>query len=407
MRLVTAIGYLDDELIEEAMNFQSKNEQIVRSRKDDDKKRTPWLKWSAIVACAACVIAVGVMLIPSILKSKESNPTKDARYKDFTLQAQELTAIVWPWEYRTVGEKYRTLVVDGMEYGNTNSKVSESMIKAALGTFEVTGYDEYKEETHSVQAEGYELNDIVASRSMAVKLEDGYYVFRNYAYQPASTLGELMDEVNLAEIIKLNWFDEQGGKSSDKRYALQDASYLWEALSKECRDARFLEDQAWMTRDREYLSFSISSNALGIHNVALYITKDGYLWTNAFAWQSLYDIGEEAAGKIIQHCREHASEIEGKAFTNAIIGTITEITEDYLLLDDSILCKDAKDGITYKVLLNDVQISRYVQLKQIKVGDTAEILYHDEIDEAHDHTIDSATSASKVTILYGNAFLLE
>lgn len=29
------------------------------------------------------------------------------------------------------------------------------------------------------------------------------------------------------------------------------------------------------------------------------------------------------------------------------------------------------------------------------------------VNDAHDHTIDSATSASKVTILYGNAFILE
>ncbi|MCR4600093.1 MAG: hypothetical protein K5678_13800 [Acetatifactor sp.] len=407
MRLVTAIGYLDDDLIEEAMDFPRKKEQAVRLRKDVDKKHAPWLKWGAIVACAACMIAVGAMLIPSILKRKESNPTKDARYKDFTLQAQELTAIVWPWEYRTVGEKYGTIVVDGMEYGNTNSKVSESMIKTTLGTFEVTGYDEYKEETHSIQAEGYELNDITASRSIAVKLEDGYYVFQNYAYQPASTLGELLDQVNLAEIIKLNWFEEQGGKSSDKRYALEDASYLWEVLSKECRDARFLEDQAWMTRDREYLSFSISSNALGIQNVALYITKDGYLWTNAFRWQTLYDIGEEAAGKIIQHCREHASEIEVKAFTNAIIGTITEITEEYFLVDDAVLCKDSKDGITYKVLLNDIRISRYVQKNYVKLGDTVEVLYRDQIDEENEHTIREATSASKVTIIDGKAYIFE
>ena len=162
-----------------------------------------------------------------------------------------------------------------------------------------------------------------------------------------------------------------------------------------------------MTGKREYLGFSVSSNVLGVQNVALYVTKDGYLWTNVFGPQYLYDIGEEAAGKIIQHCRENSAEIEAQPFANAIIGTITEITEEYFLVDDSSLCKDPKDGITYKVLLNDIRISRYVQKNYVKVGDMVEVLYRDQIDEVNEHTIREATSALKVTIIDGKAYIFE
>ncbi len=427
MRMVGAIGNIEEDLILEAMvppkamvppnamvlpnaMVSPKGEKHGAGPSSALSKNTvpcaPWLKWGGAAACLIMLVIGGLVLLqPSFGKNKQG--MGDGRYRSFTLQGQESTAIIWPWEYRTVGEKYRTMIVNGMEYVNTDHKVSEAMLRSALGTFDVTGYDEIKEESHVISGEAYELNDVVANKICAVKLEDGYYVFRNFEYLPAGTLGELLDQANLPKLINLNWFEERGKDSKDKRFVLNDASCLWNALTTECREAKFIEDQNWMAQKREYLGFSISSEALGIDNVALYVTKDGYLWTNAFGWQSLYDIGEEAAGEIIQNCREHCTEIEAQPFSNAVIGTVTEITEEYFLVDDAVLCKDPKDGITYKVLLNDLRISRYVQMNLIKAGDTVEVLYRGQMDEENDHTIREATYASKVTIIDGEALIFE
>lgn len=421
MRMVGAIGNIEEDLILEAMvppnamvlpnaMVSPKGEKHGAGPSSALSKNTvpcaPWLKWGGAAACLIMLVIGGLVLLqPSFGKNKQD--MGDGRYKSFTLQGQESTAIIWPWEYQTVGEKYRTMIVNGMEYVNTGHKVSETMLKSALGTFDVTGYDEIKEESHVITGEAYELNDVAASRILAVKLEDGYYAFRNFEYLPAGTLGELLDQANLPKLINLNWFEERGKDSKYKRFVLNDASCLWNALTTECREAKFIEDQNWMAQKREYLGFSISSEALGIDNVALYVTKDGYLWTNAFGWQSLYDIGEEAAGEIIQNCREHCTEIEAQPFSNAVIGTVTEITEEYFLVDDTVLCKDPKDGITYKVLLNDVRISRYVQMNVIKAGDTVEVLYRGQMDEENDHAIREATYASKVTIIDGEALIFE
>ena len=427
MRMVGAIGNIEEDLILEAMmppkamvpqKAMMPPKDMVSSKGENHgvgpssalrKNTVPkalWLKWGGAAACLIMLVIAGLVFLPKTFE-KNKQSMGNGRYKSFTLQGQEYTAIIWPWEYQTVGEKYRTITVNGMEYGNTNHKISETMLKAVLGTFDVTGYDEIKEESHVISGEAYELRDVAASRILAVKLEDGYYVFRNNEYLPAETLGELLDQVSLPKLISLNWFEERGAESKNKRYVLRDPSCLWDILTKECREARFIENQMWMTQNREYLGFSISSEALGIDNVALYITKDGYLWTNAFGWQSLYDIGEEAAGQIIQNCREHSTEIEAQPFTNAVIGTITEITEEYFLVDDSVLCRNPNDGITYKVLLNDLRISRYVQKNFIKVGDTVEVLYRDQVDEENDPTIREATYASKVTIIEGKAYVPE
>ena len=406
MRMVNAMGFIDDELILEAMAPSKGEERNARVRSGLDIKTAAWIKWGGIAACLVMLVIACVVILPvSFGKNKQNSG--DGRYKSFTIQAQGETAILWPWEYRTVGEKYRTIVRNGMEYWNTDHKVSESMLGKMVGTFEVSGYDEYKEESHVISAEAYELNDVEASISLAVKLEDGYYVFRNMECLPAGTLGELLDQVNLSKFLRLNWFEERGSDPKGKRYVLNDGSYLWKVLTEECRDAKFIDDQNRMTGKREYLGFSVSSNVLGVQNVALYVTKDGYLWTNVFGPQYLYDIGEEAAGKIIQHCRENSDEIKAQPFANAVIGTITEITEEYFLVDDSSLCKDPKDGITYKVLLNDIRISRYVQKNYVKVGDMVEVLYRDQIDEENDNTIREAMSASKVTIIDGKAYIFE
>ena len=73
-----------------------------------------------------------------------------------------------------------------------------------------------------------------------------------------------------------------------------------------------------------------------------------------------------------------------------------EITDEYILLDDSILCANPDDGITYKILLNDLRISRYAESGAIRVGENVQITYEGEIDESN--TIDSAISASDVVI---------
>lgn len=146
------------------------------------------------------------------------------------------------------------------------------------------------------------MKDIAQSQFIAVKMEDSYYVFQNDEYAPPNTLGELMDAVNLSEVVELQRFSEGDNTPDSKRFALSSDDYVWEVLS-ECRNAPFVEDQTWTAGDRSYLSFTITSEALGVYKVALYVTEDGYLWTNAFNYQYLFNIGEDAASKIIKYAK--------------------------------------------------------------------------------------------------------
>ena len=188
---------------------------------------------------------------------------------------------------------------------------------------------------YTADFEVYELQNLARNQFVAVKLEENYYVFQNAKYNPPATLGALMEEVDLSKVLELNRFSENGDGVDKKYYMLSSDDYIWSLLM-ECKDAAFVKDEKWSAFKREYLSFSITSEPLGVYKKVLYITKDGYLWTNAFDWAYIYNIGEATAGKIIQYAKEHSEEVEYESYTNAIAGEITEITDEYILIDDTI-----------------------------------------------------------------------
>ena len=390
-RIANAIGQIDDDLVTDAAKCKKKN-----------KKH--WLKWGSLAACFAVIVIVGAAILPSLFRENVTPEGTDGRYKDFSIQASE-SAIVWPWEYQTVYEKYRNVEIDGIEYHGKGRAVSEAWIGERIGNYTVVGYDEVNNgKKYSAEFETYALKDIAQSQFIAVKMEDSYYVFQNDEYAPPNTLGELMDVVNLSEVVELQRFSEGDNSPDSKHFALSSDDYVWEVLS-ECRNAPFVEDQTWTAGDRSYLSFTITSEALGVYKVALYVTEDGYLWTNAFNYQYLFNIGEDAASKIIKYAKENSTEAEYEPYQNTIVGKITEITDEYILLDDSILCANPDDGITYKILLNDLRISRYAESGAIRVGENVQITYEGEIDESN--TIDSAISASDVVISGGDVLIPE
>lgn len=392
-RIANAIGHIDDDLVSGA----------AESKK---KKKNVWVKWGSLAACFAVLVVASVAVLPSLFEGNITHSGTDGRYKDYHIYASE-SAIVWPWEYLTVYEKYTNVEIDGIKYLGKGRAVSEALVGESLGNYTMIGYDKINNgKKYTAEFEAYALKDIAQSQFVAVKMEDSYYVFQSDEYAPPSTLGELMDAIDLSKVVELSRFSENDDNPNSDHFVLSNDDYIWEVLA-DCKSASFVEDQTWMADDRDYLSFTITSEALGVYEAALYVTEDGYLWTNAFNWQYLFNIGEDAASKIINYAKENSTEAEYEPCINVVAGTIIEITEEYILVDDSILCKNPADGITYKVMLNDLRISRYVDCGVIKAGDSVQISYNGEINENNDNTIEGAISASKATISDGDIFIPE
>ena len=86
-----------------------------------------------------------------------------------------------------------------------------------------------------------------------------------------------------------------------------------------------------------------------------------------------------------------------------IIGEVTEITDEYLLIDDSFLCNNSEDGVTYKVLLNNKRIRRYVErTNYIAKGRTVKVVYEGEIQDGNPKIISSGREISNISISFGD-----
>lgn len=390
-RVSNAIGNLDDDLIEAAAECKRK------------KKPNLWLKWGSIAACFAVLVVAGAMILPSLLGGDIGTPGK---YKDI-IQAGE-SAIIWPWEYQTVYEQYTELELDSIKYISKGRAVSADLVSELIGTYTVVGCDETNDKKYTEDFEVYELKYADKSQFVAVKMDGKYYTFKKDEYAPPSNLGELLDLVDLPQVIELGRFSENGDGADKKHHALSNDDYIWEVIAG-CRDAAFVDEEpgkeTWSVHDREYLSFTVTSETLGVYRVAMYVTKDGYLWTNVFNYAYIFDIGEDAAGKIIEYAMENSTDADYEPYQNTVAGKVVEITDEYILLDDTVICNDPADGTTYKILLNDLRITRYVNHEIIRVGGNIQITFEGEIDSQN--TIDSAISAANVMISGGDVLIPE
>ena len=120
-----------------------------------------------------------------------------------------------------------------------------------------------------------------------------------------------------------------------------------------------------------------------------------------FDYGYVYFIGEEKANSIISYAKDNASKTEREPYEYRIGGTITEIGDGYILIDDTILCKDKNDGMVFKILTEEFQIKRYLEFRQFKVGDTVVVRFQNEIVLGENNTVDGAVSMYKGIVSNG------
>lgn len=379
-RIVNAVGHIDDDLICGAVA-------------DNKKKKNIWIKWGSVAACFAVLAVAGTAILPSLFGGN------NGKYKDYTY-TEDANAYVWRWEYRTVSEKYTETEWDGMKYRlRSGREISSDIVGEPIGTCDVFGYDVYSEEKRSEKFQAYKINNVEQEQFIAINMDGKYYVFVNDEYNCPETLGALFEKVDLSKIIELSHFSENDDGPNGKHFTLMSDDYVWDILS-DCADSPFVNDEFWYVHERDYISFTITSEAIGAYKNAMYITSDGYMWTNMFSYGYLFDIGEDAAKKIIDYSMENSETAEYQPYENFVVGKITEITDDYILIDDSILCNEPADGTIYRVSLDNIRISRYVDNGIIKAGDTVRVVYAGETEE--DNTIRGAYSICEIRLYFGN-----
>ena len=378
------------------------------------KKKSGWQKWGAAAACIA--VAFGMTFFALRFKENGTVPVPNStrtvsfggitrEYKDMKVTVEEL-AIVWQWKYKTMAEKYTSLVYNGAEYDSSGIIVEMENIGDEIGMLDAVGYDLYEEKEYRISTQVCSIRGISPEKMVAVQLGDDFYSFKNREYQPPKTFGEVLDDYSLSEHLALEYFDVCEGFSENGYYQVEDDSYIWEILSN-CRGAVFVEDDSWSRSEREYLSFTATSDALGVYKRVFYVTADGYIWTNIFDWAYIFKIGEDAAKKIISYAVDNSVATEQEPYNYSLAGTLVEITDEYILVDDTIRCANPEDGMLFKIMLNDVRIRRCMEWYKFQVGTTVAVAFTGDIDVDAGNVVKGAYSLKWCMIADGEALLPE
>lgn len=394
------------------------------------RRKSTWVRWGAAAACLIAAISAGYGMLnilradglpikvpfikdPAVKDPSTENPAAVSLanitrpYREANIMGKE-SAIVWPWEYMTVSEQYSMMEFDSRMYSSKaiGRALSAVLLGEALGSCEAAGSDPYTGQEYRTTFEVYRINGVSEKRMVAVEMNGEFYVFQHSEYDPPASFGELLDDYNLPQILDFDRFTVCEGYKDKEYYSLEDDEYIWQVLAS-CRDAVFVEDDPRNPGMKNYISFTATSEALGVYKRYFYVSADGYIRTNVFEWAFTFDIGEDAAGKIISYAVENGTEREPEPYMYSLTGTLTEIGEGYILVDDSVLCVDQKDGMVFKVPTDDLWISRYIDCGKIKSGDVVMVRFTGDIDVEEGNLVNGVCEIADAIISDGEVWVLE
>lgn len=398
-KISEVLGYMDEQLVEEAGDFTGV-EKVKKTKK--------WKAWGIPVLCACAALVAGIVWLPGLL----GMDTKQVDIGGITREYKEMVAwsnewaMIWPWEYQTITEQFGTLTMEGAEYHIRGMGITEALLGEELGIYPAKGYDHYTEKEYTKEFEVRAIRGIDDGQLVAVNMEGEFYVFAKDGYAPPATFGELLEIYHLQENLPLLSFTRYEGKDSKGYFVLEEDSEIWRMLS-ECTEAPFVEDDGWNRMDRDYLSFTATSEPLGVYKRVVYITEDGYFITNVFDYSYKYFIGGEKATQIINSATSHAKAAEQEPYTYSLSGTIEEITEEFVLINDGILCKHPEDGMVFRLSMKDMRVRRFVEVGKAKEGDTVSVQFLGIVDAEQGNLIEQVYDISKAHISEGNVWVEE
>lgn len=373
-KISDALGGIDEAYVKEAILY---------------RKPTSRAKWAVLAACLAVVLIGAIVTIP-LLRQEEPAVLTDVggvprEYREFGSGGPSVY-FEWPWIYKLPYEKYDTLSFSGRKYGprTWGDPMDEALLGEVIGTCKAVGY--------GTEFEVRQITGIDPALMIAVDFDGQCYSYACNEYDPPATFGEVLDGYSLARLLEFSRFSvHENSPSSSGSFALTEDDPVWQILSA-CRDAEFVEGD-W-NDDTYYISLSSTSESLGVYKRVFYVAENGLIWTNVFDYAYTFHIGTEAAAQIIAYALEHGTEAEYESYVNRLIGTVVEIGDGYILVDDSICCADEKDGMVFKVPTTSPRISRYLEYRGLGVGSTISVSFVGDVDRSADNLVTGAYSIS-------------
>ncbi len=400
---------LDPAYINEALEAEATGNAVL----------VPQKLWTHLASAAACLLLTAgfLLFLPMIRQPHAANTPNDSSTADTEAVANSSDTIdiskepdihagiplanlirpyknvdyswtaigyAWNWDQMTPEEQYTGLTFLDTEYVGQYSVIEETYLGESLGTGEASGveYDDTNDTAviHTHMAEVRRISSLSPDSYVAVKLGESYYVFVNKDIKmnddPPQTLGALMEQYALPETLPLETFTY----GTEGYFRVNDGISVWELLS-DCMDAPVSKNETLRTDPAAdaYVSFTATSDMLGVYKRTFLITEDGYIWTNIFDYAYQYEIGTEAAKDLIRTIRENAFAAEAEPYQHYLVGTLVEIDEDYAYIDDAVRCTDPDNGMIFRLPLGDIRIDRYFDRLGFVCGDLVAVCFYGQI----------------------------
>lgn len=354
-------------------------------------KKNRKVLWISAAAVCGILVLVLVLFLTGVLGSKpDTGKTPDGtdtvetdtREKlDYELYPAQ-NGIMWPWDCMTLCQQFPIVIYNDCYYSakidstEEDKTVSADLIGEKLCDAVADGYDWENDVTYTMDCSLYAIKGIDSERFLAVKYtnQDAYYVFKQDELPPPATFGDMITALNLTETAPLTLFYHQDKNDAVSRYGLsqEDSSSLWNMLS-EYSDAESGIGFG-TTSPGEQIGFYITSEALGASDNSLVFTEDGYIIAYMEGYYYFYTVGTDATDALREFVLARKTQAPEDT-ERYLVGVVTTIGEDYIMVDDSVIMKNEKDGMEYTVSAHDIRVKRYIDSGYLQTGNCVKIRY--------------------------------
>lgn len=245
----------------------------------------------------------------------------------------EWTPDIWyeqPWEEKPMWRRYPDF--ERFEIGNYivyETTVDASKVGEYLQDVNLHGYDNCTQTPHDEIGKIYRIEGINDTAAVALQYpgRDDYFPAMNTKYSPA-TLGELIEDLNLRENIRIGTvyysYHDENGRIHDREYAGLTVEKMYELLLSDPTLPNVADQPLDWTHK---VAFRVDVPLLGITNLGIPVSEDGYIRIYLMGAEKIFHIGEDKVNAFMTYVEENCRLQKDDELTpmpddtNAVTGT--------------------------------------------------------------------------------------
>lgn len=223
----------------------------------------------------------------------------------------EWTPDIWyeqPWEEKPMWRRYPDF--ERFEIGNYivyATTVDAAKVGEYLQDVNLHGYDNCTQTPYDEIGKIYRIEGINDTAAVALQYpgREDYFPAMNTKYSPA-TLGELIEDLNLRENIRIGTvyysYHDENGRIHDKEYAGLTVEKMCELLLSDPTLPNVADQPLDWTHK---LAFRVDVPLLGITNLGVPLSEDGYIRIHLMGAEKIFHIGEDKVNAFMAYVEEN------------------------------------------------------------------------------------------------------